>query len=391
MMKERCEFEVSMLLSYKYRIEPNRTQQATLAEMLSGFCDLYNAALQQRIEAYKRRGISVSYYMQSAELRDLRAEIPELARWSFSAEQQVLRRLDKTFRAFFRRGHGFPRFRAKARFHAAEMRVSDGLTLHKSGKLGIVGIPGEIRVRWHRVLPSKPASAILTRQNGKWYIIFHVEVAAGERERKSSVGLDLGLQKLVALAPGDPIVRPNWTKRALRELRRRQRAIARCKRGSTRRAKRVDQLAKMHEHVANKRRDHLHKVSRALVDRYDRIAIEDLQIKPMLAKRPYLARDIHDAAWATLTAMLDYKAERAGVELIKVESSGTSSTCPRCGAVVAKPLHQRMHRCECGFVGDRHEVAAMVVHHRAFGYWPGAGQKSLSQHNGAGLTQKPLP
>lgn len=111
-----------MLLSYKYRVEPNKAQRAMLAEMLADFCDLYNAGLQQRCEAYQRRGVSITYKMQSAELRAVRTEAA-LARWSFSAEQQVLRRLDKTFKAFFHRGHGFPRFRSKARFHATEMRA----------------------------------------------------------------------------------------------------------------------------------------------------------------------------------------------------------------------------------------------------------------------------
>jgi putative transposase len=323
--------------------------------------------------------VSVSFKQQSAHLPAIRADMPEHGRWSATAQQQVLRRLDKTFRAFFRRGYGFPRFRAKSRFHAAEMRVGNGLTLPKSGKLGIVGVPGELRVRWHRPLPSKPASAIVTRQNGKWCVIFHVEVPIEPRGgRGTSVGLDLGLPQLAALTSGDPILRPNWTKRALREQRRRQRAIARCKRGSKTCAKRLHQLAKMHERVANRRRNHLHQVSHDLVKQYDRIAIEDLKVTPMLATRPYLARDIHDAAWTTLTALLDYKAERAGIELVKVDPSHTSSTCPGCNAVAAKPLHQRTHRCGCGFVGDRHVVAAMVVHHRAFGCWPGAGQGSPS-------------
>jgi putative transposase len=113
-----------------------------------------------------------------------------LARWSFSAEQQVLRRLDTTFKAFFARGH--PRFRASARFHAAEFRVGDGLTLRKFGKIGFVGVLGEIKVRWHRELPSKPKSAILTRQGGKWYIVFHVEVASVERARPIASALTLG-------------------------------------------------------------------------------------------------------------------------------------------------------------------------------------------------------
>ena len=116
----------------------------------------------------------------------MRCAAPELARWSFSAEQQVLRRLDKTFKAFFARGKGFPRFRARARYHAADFRVGDGLRLRKSGKLGFVGVRGEVKVRWHRQLPSKPKSAILTRQADKWDIVFHVEVDPVERAGRDS-------------------------------------------------------------------------------------------------------------------------------------------------------------------------------------------------------------
>ena len=159
-----------MQLSYKYRILPTPTQAAALTTMLGDFCDLYNAELEQRINAYRptassrheivwgtyvdRRGIEregyirrhlantpainkpIRAYDQIRALTQIRQELPDLARWSCSAKQQVLRRLDKTFKAFFRRGHGFPRFRAKARFHAAEMRVGDGLTI-KNNRIGI--------------------------------------------------------------------------------------------------------------------------------------------------------------------------------------------------------------------------------------------------------------
>jgi putative transposase len=182
------------ILSYKYRLDPNKAQSAAIADMLADFCRLYNACLEQRIDTWERRQISVGYNMQAAELKAVRCAIPELARWSFSAEQQVLRRLDKTFKAFFARGRGFPRFRATARYHAADFRVGDGLTIRKGGRIGIVGVPGEIKIRWHRELPGKSASAILTRQAGKWYIVFHVEVEAVDRAGPDSVGIDLGLK-----------------------------------------------------------------------------------------------------------------------------------------------------------------------------------------------------
>ena len=139
-----------------------------------------------------------------------RALNPPSSRWSLSAEQQVLRRLDKSFKAFFgriKRGeNSFSRFRAKARYHAAEMRVGNGLTIRKSGRLGFVGVSGEIKVRWHRTLPRKPASAILTRQHGKWYVVFHVEVAAAAAHANTNtIGIDLGLTALVALSNGETV------------------------------------------------------------------------------------------------------------------------------------------------------------------------------------------
>lgn len=369
-----------MLLSYKYRLYPNRAQAAALSDMLGSFCDLYNAALQQRIEAYRRRGATPTYGMQASELKAVRSADARLASYSFSAEQQVLRRLDKAFTAFFRRvrvggAPGFPRFRAKARYHAAEFRVGDGLTLRKSGRIGVVGVPGEIKAKWHRALPSVAKSAILTRQSGRWYAVFHVEVECAVGRGGESVGVDAGLASLVALSSGETVPRPNWTKRASKGLRRRQRALARCRRGSRRRAKARARLAAYSAKIAGRRRDMLHKLTADLVARFPAIAVEGLNVRGLA--RGMLARDVNDAAWAQLIAMLDYKAARAGGRVIKVDPRGTSQTCPGCGTVKAKALSERMHRCDCGCVLDRDVAAAKIVHLRAFG--PGTGLRTSSQ------------
>lgn len=159
-----------MILSYRYRIEPNKAQSVALTEMLGDFCQLYNAALEHRINAYKR-GVSIKYLDQQGTLPEIRRELPHIGRWSATAEQMVLRKLDRSYQAFFgrvKRGAtaGFPRFRARDSYHAADFRVGDGLTIRKSKKLGFVGVPGEIKVRWHRGLPSKPKSSILSRNAG---------------------------------------------------------------------------------------------------------------------------------------------------------------------------------------------------------------------------------
>jgi len=370
------------ILSYKFRIEPSRTQSATLSAMMRDFCHLYNAALEHRIAAY-RKGVTIKRNEQIVTLPVIRRDAPEThGRWSCTAQQQVLRKLDKAYQAFFGRisrgvKSGFPRFRASARYHAADFRVGDGMTIRKSGKLGFVGVPGEIKVRWHRDMPSKPKSAILTRQAGKWYVIFHVEIEADDANRnEASIGIDFGLTNLVALSTGETISRPGWTKRAARELRRRQRAISRCKRGSNVRRKRVAVLAKFSGQVAAKRRDFCHKLTRDLVNRFGRIAVEDLNIKGLA--RSMLAKHIHDAAWAQIATFASYKAANAGGEVTKVDPRGTSQECPGCGQIVAKTLATREHRCECGCVLDRDVAAAMVVHFRAFGFWPGAGLGQLS-------------
>ena len=124
------------------------------------------------------------------------------------------------------------------------------------------------------------------------------------------------------------------------------------------------------------RRDYLHKRSRKLVDRFGRIGI-DPNVKGLA--RSVLAKHVADTSWGQLTAMLDYKAANAGVELVRVDPRGTSQTCPECGIVEAKTLTERRHRCQCGADIDRDVAAAMVVHFRAFGFWPGAGLGSLSE------------
>lgn len=374
-----------MLRSYRFRIRPNAAQEIALAGMLGAFCDLYNACLQQRIEAYQRRGISLRYGNQSAELKAVRASDERLAGYSFSAEQQVLRRLDKAFSAFFgrvKRGGkaGFPRFRAKSMFDSADFRVGDGLTIRKSKRLGIVGIPGEIKVRWHRDLPSdaKVGAAVVSRSCGKWYVCFQIELPEAEPvEREfAPIGIDLGLTSLVALSNGEAISTPQHTALASKRLRRLQRALSRCKRGSRRRTKAKLRVARHGAKTAAQRRDFSHKLSRSIVDRFSHIALENLNIKGLAAGM--LAKSVHNAAWNQLVQHVTYKAESAGSVVVLVDPRGTSQTCPECGTIKRKTLSERMHRCECGCALDRDVAAARIVLSRA-DFRPGTGLQTPSQ------------
>jgi putative transposase len=366
-----------MLLSYKFRLYPTRIQAAALDLLLGSLCDLYNAALQQRIEAYRRQGRTLRYADQAAELKAVRAADERLAGFSFSTEQQVLRRLDKAFAAFFRRlkkggKAGFPRFRAKSMFDSAEMRVGDGLTLKRSRRIGVTGIPGAIKVKWHRPLPvtARLGAAVLSRSCGRWFVCFQIELPdAGataslpHRQGFAPVGIDLGLSALVALSTGETIPTPPITKNAAAALRRRQRKLSRAKRGSRGRTIARRSLARLQAKLAAKRRDGLHKLSCDLTRRFSHLALEDLNIKGMAGG--LLAKAVHNAAWAMLAGMVRYKAERAGGVAVFVDPRGTSRICPACGAVAAKTLAMRVHSCACGCVLDRDVAAAREILRRA--------------------------
>ena len=305
--------------------------------MLNDCCALYNACLEQRISAYRQRGLSLRFGNQVAELKAVRAADPDMARWSFTLLQQVVRRVDKTYTAFFRRGHGFPRFRSRARFDSADMRVGDGLRIHKNGRLTAVGVLGQIKVVWHRALPSdaKLGSAIISRSCDKWYICFSVETPdAVLAERPfTPVGIDLGLTNLVALSSGETVPTPQHANRTASAMRVAQRAVARKVRHSKRQRKAKLRAARLSARIAGQRRDFAHKLSRSLVDRFSHIALEDLNIAGLA--RGMLAKTVHNAAWTQLVGFITYKAESAGSVVKLVDPRDTSQTCPKCGTIRA--------------------------------------------------------
>ena len=374
-----------LIRSHKYRLYPNGAQEAALSDMLGHFCDLCNAGLQQRVAAWRRQGVSLGYVDQANELKAVRDAVPELAGYGYSAEQQVLRRLDKAFAAFFRRVKvgetpGFPRFRAKSRFHSADFRVGDGLVC-RGGKLRLVGIPGLAKVRRHRALPARPVHAIVSRSNGKWYVTLRFKVrdlrVPGEEDTRPDVGIDVGLNSIVATGDGVTVPAPRHLRKAQARTRRLQWALARKERNSKRRARARGNLARHHARVAAARRDFLHKLSHDLASRHRVIAMEDLNMEAL--KRSFLARSIHDAAWTQLRDTLTYKAASAGGSVVLVEPRGTSQRCSGCGAEPDRPktLGERVHVCDgCGLVLDRDVNAARNVLQLVQG--PGTGLRPRS-------------
>ena len=357
-----------MRLTFKYRLIPTKAQSVFLSGELRDACSLYNAALEERIGAWKTCHKSISYYDQANQLKAMRAD-GCLTLANFSCCQDVLRRVNKTFSAFFarcKRGDkpGFPRYRSARRYDSITFpSYGDGCRLLDTGKLRIQGA-GHIKVNLHRPLEGVVKTVTIKREAGHWFACFSVERGAQPLPASDrATGIDVGLDSFAVLADGTEIQNPRHYRNAEARLRRCQRKVARRKKGGNRRRKAVRLLQRAHVHVGNQRRDFQHKESRKLVNEYGVIAVEDLNVKGLASGM--LAKSVHDAGWSMFVAMLTYKAEDAGRRVVKVDPRGTSQTCVG-GASVRKSLADRWHDCHaCGLSASRDHVSARIILSRA--------------------------
>jgi len=249
-----------------------------------------------------------------------------------------------------------------------EFTDSDGIKI-KEDKLYIQHI-GDVDLRLHRPIEGTIKTAIIRRKADKWFVCFSAEYEPPTPPSTGqSVGLDMGVKNLVTTSDGEFFDHPKYLRKALRNLRCAQRKVARREKGSHRRQKAVIELQKVHERIANQRRDTSQKIARSLVNRYDLIAVEVLQVKNMRQNHS-LAKSIADASWSTFINILSFKAEDAGRQVIKVDPKYTSQACSHCGEIVQKDLSVRTHQCpHCGLTLDRDVNAAKNVLKKALRGW----------------------
>lgn len=359
-----------MRKSFKYRLYPNNAQAEAMSQMLETHRRLYNNALAQRKDAWEQEQKGVKYTEQSGWMKETRKTDAYLASTNFSSCQATLRRLDKSFQAFFRRVKtgektGYPRFKGKHRFDTVDFpSYGDGCKISDS-RIYFQHI-GKIKVKWHRPLPE---DAVIKTVSFKyepdgWHVIFSCELPDAQIENtcESVIGVDLGLKSFLVTSDGESIDPPKLYRQAQAKLRRIQRAASRKKKGSNRRRKAVQNVAKLHQHVKNQRKDFHHKLALSLVKQYGLIAHEDLNIKGIARTR--LAKSTHDVGWGQFLAILSYKAEEAGTKLIAVPPKNTTQTCCVCGALPDIPLtlRDRTYHCiHCGQVSDRDLNAARNI------------------------------
>jgi len=364
-----------MILTYEYRLLPSKPQHRALEQILESQRILYNAALEERIGAY-RHGVSRTYLDQTRALTEWRRSDREAASLPVALQRCTLKRLDEAYKGFFRRvkagmAPGFPRFRGRGWWDSFGFCQFSGIDFN--GKcLSFKGMPGALRVHMHRILPeySRIRTCTFRRDTKGWKVGFAMAITvATPRDGERCVGVDLGISNFATLSDGAVIPSLKAARRAERRLRRAQRSLARKHRGSNTRGKARLALVKCYAATARARSNHLHQASARLIRNYDSIAVEALNVQGLA--RSMLARDVHDASWRKFLSMLGYKAARAGVRLVEVDPRNSSQDCSGCGMRVSKGLEQRWHKCpHCGLSIDRDLNAARNILDRA-GMGPG--------------------
>ena len=351
--------------TFRFEIFPTQ-EQIPLLEQHLGHCRfVYNFFLEYSNHAYYELGESTSYKDWSSQLTQLKKE--EKYTWlqdvNSQSLQQSLRDLEKSYKNFFSGRTRKPKFKKK---HKSKLsfRVPQNVKI-ESNRITLPKFREGIKVKLHRQPEGKICFATITKEStGRFFasICFEIEIPPRKKMGREC-GIDLGLIDFVVIS--DETKEPNhrYLKQNQQKLKQAQRHLSRKKKGSRSFENQRRKVAKIHEKVRNSRKDHLHKVSRRLVDKYDLIGMEDLNVKGMM-KNKKLSKHIADVGWGMFVRMLEYKADWAGTRVVKAGRFFPSSKlCSHCGEIHQElTLSEREWKCpSCGQVHDRDVNAAINI------------------------------
>jgi putative transposase len=372
--------------AYKYKIKPNKKFVENATRTLDICRELYNAALQERRDAWKIARVSVTYSLQQNQLPSIKKDDrPDLKDVHSQVLQDVLARVDKAFQGFFGRikngsEPGYPRFKGTDRY--------DSITYPQSGfelegdKLHLSKI-GSCRIRLSRPIEGIVKTCTIKREADGWYVSFAVETDQAPKIPRTGqrVGVDMGTKTFAAFSDESRIENPRFQKKLLDQLAEAQQQFDQYKTNfkSKKRAKLKVRITRLHRKIRNQRLDWAHKQVNKVIERYDEIHIEDLDIKQMVDSSsgdksklpPYIdktgmRRNIHDAGWNLFLSLLIYKAAEAGRRVFKKNPRNTSQTCSHCYYQLQGDerltLEDRFFDCpQCGLHIDRDLNAAINI------------------------------
>ena len=371
--------------SFKYRIYPTKAQKTNLENQFSMCRHLYNRSLAERIEAWEKEQKSITYNHQQNSLPELKKEKPWYKGVHSQVLQDVLKRLDKGYQAFFRRVKsgekpGHPKFKKRGQWNSItypqySKRPDDRIVVPKIGTVKLV---------YHREIleDAKIKTMTIIKEAGKWFACFSVELPLNiepKQDLLDPIGIDLGLIDFLYASDGSHIPVPKHLRKKEKQLQRLQQRLSKAKKRSREYYKILKALQKCHYRVKCQRNDFLHKTANGLLTKSDSIVHEDLKISNML-RRPKpkqdedgkylpnnatakagLNKSIADAGWGRFLDILKYKTSQFGKNLVAVPPHYTSQQCSSCGEIVEKSLSARTHLCSCGFVANRDLNAALNI------------------------------
>jgi len=351
---------------YRFRMEPTQAQAEALLRMAGARRFVWNWGLARRKEAYAATGKGLTYNQQAAELTALKQR-PEMA-WLREADsqllQQALQDLDRAFKAFFQRRARFPRFKTRKK-DPPRFRIPQRVRVEE-GKVYLPKVGG-VKIRQSQPIDCIIKGATFKRDTeGHWHVTLTAEFEMPEvplppANPERVVGIDLGLKDFAVLSDGTRIAPPRFYRKGLTKLRRAQRQLSRKQKGSKNRDKARHRLNRVHTKIRNQRQDWLHKLTTGLVQKYDGLCIENLNLKGMAKTK--LSTSVLDAALGEFRRQLAYKAVWHRKHLSVIDRYFPSSKlCSECGAINQNlALSERVWTCGCGAVHDRDLNAARNI------------------------------
>lgn len=356
-----------MLKAYKYCLLPSESQKEQLSKFFGSSRFVYNLGLETKVNAYTTHKKSLTCFDLMAQMKDLKDnEATWLSECPSQVLQMSLRNLDNAYTKFFK-GAGFPKFKNK---HSKQsIQFPQGVSVDFDNGTMFLPKLKTINVVLHRQFKGSIKTVTVSKTTtGKYFVSILVDnqdEIPNKRivRHETSVGIDMGVKTFATLSDGTSFANPKFLRNNLKRLRVEQRTLSRRK---VVKGKNYDKqklvVAKLHERISNQRTDYLHKVSKTIVDKFDTICLEDLNIKGMMANHK-LALAVGEVGWNQFESMLKYKCEWYGKNLNYIgRFEPSSKICSSCGTINKElKLQHREWTCTCGVTHDRDSNAATNI------------------------------
>lgn len=361
-----------MIKAYKYRIYPNKVQEEMFSKHFGSARFVYNWGLENKIKIYQTTGKGISCFdLIKKMVAELKPEHVWLSEVNSQSLQMSLRNLDNAFTKFFKKSAKFPKFKSKHGKQSFQCPQHCSVDF-SSNKINIPKIKN-IKIKIDREFTGKIKTVTISKTpTGKYFVSILVDnginlPATNNPTKDKSIGVDLGIKDFAVLSTGEKITNPKHLKSSEKRLKRKQRQLSKKKKGSANRSKACKKVALLHEKVANKRKDFLHKLSKRLIDENQAVCLEDLAVKNMI-KNQHLSKAISAVGWGMFRSFCEYKAEWYGKTTIIIgRFEPSSKMCDNCGSINRNlKLKDRSWACGCGATHDRDILAARNILNFAF-------------------------